>query len=384
MVKITKIISSALFILFSVILTAHSGSESKDLRHIRLQLKWTHQFQFSGYYMAQEKGYYRDAGLDVEFLQGGRTVNVTDQVLSGKADFGVGTSELILDYAAGKSVVVLGVIYQHSPLVLIDCHQESQSSSIRKMAEKPIAMEPNSKDLFAMLRKNGVALSELELVDHVESIESFEVGCEGRAFSAYLTDETYTLDQKGINYTTYSPRTYGIDFYGDNFFTRREMVKDHYKIVKAFRDATLLGWQTVMQNPQEAVDLIVEKYPGGKSRAQLLYEAEATDELMTHLVEPGFMLPNRWQSIAATYIDLGMLDKQPDLDKFILWFDDFIIPVWVMVIFAVGILFILFLLIFVVYFKSFNVRLYARLSAFQIYSSIMLKLWIFPKSLSGF
>ena len=97
---------------------AIAGAGSKSLEKVTLQLKWTHAFQFAGYYAALENGYYRDAGLDVEILAGGPYMDVVTQVVSGLADFGVGTSGLLLDYAAGKPIKVLGVVYQHSPSCL--------------------------------------------------------------------------------------------------------------------------------------------------------------------------------------------------------------------------------------------------------------------------
>ena len=55
---------------------------------VTLQLKWHHQFQFAGYYVALEKGYYRDEGLDVKILEGGPNVNVIDDVVAGRVILG--------------------------------------------------------------------------------------------------------------------------------------------------------------------------------------------------------------------------------------------------------------------------------------------------------
>ena len=63
---------------------------------VTLQLKWTHNFQFAGYYAALEKGYYRDAGLEVRIEEARPGLDVVGQVVSGRADFGVGNSALLL------------------------------------------------------------------------------------------------------------------------------------------------------------------------------------------------------------------------------------------------------------------------------------------------
>ena len=68
--------------------------------------------------MAKEKGYYRDAGLAVDIVEASPEIDSISEVLEKRAMFGVASSELALARANGKPVVVLGVIFQHSPLAL--------------------------------------------------------------------------------------------------------------------------------------------------------------------------------------------------------------------------------------------------------------------------
>src|SRR3990167_5837791 len=94
-------------------------SSAYALDAVTLQLKWTHAFQFAGYYAAKERGYYREAGLDVRINEALPGSDPVKTVLDGKAEFGVGTSALLLERKAGKPVVALAVIFQNSPYVLI-------------------------------------------------------------------------------------------------------------------------------------------------------------------------------------------------------------------------------------------------------------------------
>src|SRR5258708_1331701 len=88
------------------------------LDQVSLQLKLQHQFQFAGYYAALEKGFYREAGLNVNLLEGGPGVDANKAVADGQADFGVCTSSVLLDRAKGRNLVVLGVIFQHSAAII--------------------------------------------------------------------------------------------------------------------------------------------------------------------------------------------------------------------------------------------------------------------------
>ena len=87
------------------------------LEPVTLQLKWTHQFQFAGYYMALEKGYYRDVNLDVTLQPNGYSGKFTSPVtavVSGDAQYGISNSGLIRDFADGQPVVALAATLQHS------------------------------------------------------------------------------------------------------------------------------------------------------------------------------------------------------------------------------------------------------------------------------
>ena len=91
--------------------------EKKD---VSVQVKWLPQSQFMGYYVALEKGFYDEVGLNVEVIPGGGDVNETTAVNSGNVDFGVTwTSTLISANAGGMDLVEVAQIYQRSGLVLM-------------------------------------------------------------------------------------------------------------------------------------------------------------------------------------------------------------------------------------------------------------------------
>ncbi|HKM19031.1 MAG TPA: ABC transporter substrate-binding protein, partial [Aliarcobacter sp.] len=65
-----------------------------DLQKVSLQLMWLDQFQFAGFYIAKEKGFYQKAGLDVEFKEFKNETNVLEEVTQNRATFGLGSSSL--------------------------------------------------------------------------------------------------------------------------------------------------------------------------------------------------------------------------------------------------------------------------------------------------
>ena len=287
---------------------AEKASSEGELDRVTLQLKWRHQFQFAGYYAAIEQGYYREAGLDVVLREAEPGKDPVEAVLRGEAEFGVGTSELVLLRAKGEPVVVLAAVFQHSPLVLLTLGGGAEVD-LQAVHDRPMMVEPQSAELFAYFKNEGIDPARLKVVHHTFSVEDLLRGKVG-AMTGYLSDEPYLLQQAGVPFSVFSPRAGGIDFYGDNLFTTEAELRKNEARVKAFRAASLRGWDYALAHPAEIVELIVTRYQSVKSREHLLFEAERTIQLMhPGLIEVGHMNPGRWRHIADTYADFGMVPK---------------------------------------------------------------------------
>ncbi len=308
--------SPFLFFLSLVLLFASPATGAEAPEKVTLQLKWTHQFQFAGYYAAVSQGYYRDAGLDVTINPAISGRDPADAVLNGTAEYGVGTSSLLLLRNAGKPVVTLAVILQHSPYILLTGEQ-STSQTIHSLAGKRLMLEPQADELVAYLKKEGLPLEKMQLLPHSFNTHDLIDG-KVDVVAAYVTDEPDSLNRAGFHYRAYSPRSAGIDFYGDNLYTTEKELKGHPARARAFREASLKGWHYALDHSDEIIDLIIARYAPGANRAHLKYEAQQTRQLIQpELIEIGYSNPGRWRHIAETYAELGMLPKDIDLLPFI-------------------------------------------------------------------
>ena len=317
--EISACVRAMCYGLLCVCTLAQAGEPAQALETVSLQFKWSHAFQFAGYYAALEQGYYREAGLDVRLLEAGPGLDPLESVLSGQAQYGVGTSSLLLARAAGQPVVVLAVVFQHSPLVLVARQDLTRpgTQGIHDLVGKRVMIEPQSDELVAYLKQEGINLDRLVQVPHSFEPKDLIAG-QVDAMSAYVTNELYYLEDAGIAYQTYTPRSVGIDFYGDNLFTTEQELKKHPQRVRAFREASLRGWQYAMEHPDEIADLILARHSKQHPRAFYLFEAERMVPLLrTDLIEVGYMNRGRWRHIAATYADLGLLPRDYALDGFL-------------------------------------------------------------------
>ncbi len=289
---------------------------SDKLDKVTLQLKWTHAFQFAGYYAAKEKGYYKEAGLDVDIVPAHPETHPVLNVLNGQAEYGIGNSSLLLARQVGQPVVVLAVIFQHSPMVIL-ARYDSATQSVHDLIGKRIMLEPQSDELEAYLRREGVRLEQLQRIPHSYSPQDLMDG-KVDAISAFVTNEAYYLDKVHFRYQVYTPRSAGIDFYGDNLFTTEAELRQHPQRVKAFREASLRGWQYAVNHADEIARLIHDQYDASRSLESLQYEARKTIPLlMPDLVEIGYMSTGRWRHIADTYAELGLLPTNFPIDDMI-------------------------------------------------------------------
>lgn len=305
------------YFLWSTILF-FSISPSDATESVTLQLKWKHQFQFAGYYAAIEKGYYKQENIDVTLIEGKPGGNEIAEVISGRANFGVGMADILLARLKGEPVVILASIFQHSPTVFLTIKGSGFSSPHDLFAQK-IMMTPGYKstELQAMLANEGIPLDKVTILKPSWKLDDLIDG-KVAAMAAYISSAPYFLKKKNIPYTIISPTSYGIDFYGDNLFTSEQEINQYPNRVRAFRKASLKGWQYALDHPEEIIDIILLKYTSDRkdlTKEFLVNEASSYQKLiLPKFVKIGHMNPGRWKHIADTYVKLGMTDKDYSLE----------------------------------------------------------------------
>jgi len=305
-------LSAILFLVVTPIVCA-AKTFSDNATPVRLQLKWRHQFQFAGFYTALEKGYYREAGFAVTIIPATPGIDPVETVLQGGADFGVASSELVLRYARGDPVVVLASIFQHSPLALY-VRRDSGVATVHDLAGHKVALAPWETEIFAYLQREHVPVDQLQLVQHDYSVDTL---VQGRvdALAGYETDESYYLQQSGGQYRQFTPRSSGVDFYGDTLFTTRALVTGHPEWAEAFRAASLRGWEYALAHQEEISALIHAKYAPDLPIEKLHFEADRMLPLVrSDLVQLGHTHIGRWQRILDVYRELDLAPAGGDID----------------------------------------------------------------------
>ncbi len=307
---------------FLLILSLHA-QENLTKKSVTLVLPWKHQFQFAGYYMAKEMGFYKEAGLEVDIKEFDLKRDNSIDVASLKYEFGVGHSSLILDRLnTYPNIILLNAIHQSSPLILLT-KKRPDIKSIKEIVNKKIMMSSDqtyTASINAMLFSEKIEANSFEVLE--TSFNPLDL-INGNAdlMVAYLSNEPYFLAQKGIDYTIFNPIDYGYNFYSDILFTSKEMLEKHPKRVNAFREASLKGWIYAYAHIDETVEIILKKYnTQNRTKEALLFEARTLQKLaFKDGVNFGDINPIRVQEIITTYRLLGLIKSSEQID-----FNDFI------------------------------------------------------------
>lgn len=262
------------YIFFILIFLFYGYSET--LKPISLQLKWKHQSQFIGFYVAKEMGFYKDVGLDVEFKEFEPEMNILEKIQNNEVDFAIDDSSLIFHKLNGAKVKALFPILQTSPIALF---AQKELSDIQELKNKNIEFARNELaniSIKAILKAHNV---EVNAIEHTFTIDTF-VAKKSDAIVGYLSNQPYFFIKQNIPYAVYNPKDFGFDFYGDLVYTSSLIVEANPKVVSDFVNASKKGWEYAFEHLNSSIDMVYEKYnTQNKSKESLLYEATVLKSL---------------------------------------------------------------------------------------------------------
>ncbi|MCJ1673134.1 MULTISPECIES: ABC transporter substrate-binding protein [unclassified Rathayibacter] len=254
--------------------TSDTGSgasgDSGDLTPVTLQLQWVAQAQFAGYYAAVDQGYYEDEGLDVTIAEGGGDIVPQDVLASGDADYAISWVPKVLgSIENGANITDVAQIFERSATTQIS-FKDKGITSPADLAGKQVGSwgYGNEWELFAGMQKDGVALSDISLVQQLFDMNGFLAGdidaAQAMTYNEYAqvletvnpdTGELYTPDDLNV----ISWNDVGTAMLQDAIWADADKLSsdDAYaEQTVAFIKASIKGWIYAKDNPQEAADIV--------------------------------------------------------------------------------------------------------------------------------
>ncbi|MTI69203.1 MAG: GHKL domain-containing protein [Firmicutes bacterium] len=302
---------------------------AKD-NNLILQLRWNHQFQFAGYYVAKWQGFYEKEGLNVEiksgFTKDGEVLSATEEVSKERADFGIGAVDILINQNNNNRFSVVSSVFQRSAVEYFML-EDTKYNSIVDFTKLKTARRKNDLldiELKAMLKSEGIKPDNSNYLDqNVEFSVNDLVKGKYDVIPGYLGTISFYAEKKGIDLNVIKPVEYGIDFYGDSLFTRRDFALENPELVEKFRKASMRGWAYALEHPIEVSKEISKRFDiKNKSYNEFLeynkYQAQKISDLTFYpVVEIGNMNPYRWEKMHAILKQLNLVNGNLDLENFL-------------------------------------------------------------------
>jgi NitT/TauT family transport system substrate-binding protein len=311
-IMLYRLVTSIVAAVLSGMLTAAHAEESVTLR-----LKWFHQAQFAGFYVAKEKDFYKSAGLNVDIQPGGPDFPAIQMVTGGNEQFGVtGADQILIARSKGVPVVALAVIFRRNPFVLFSL-AKSGIKAPADYAGKNIGVKIGGNEELiyrAVLAKAGVDKTKLNEIPVKFDITPLLAGTVD-VWPGYLINEVLAAREKGFEVNVVSPADYGIDLYADTLFTTERMLKEKPDVVRKFVSATLKGWTSAIAAPEEAAQITV-KYGSKLTFDHELAMMKASLPLLQPDAQPvGWMEAANWSAMQKLLVDAGFQKTPVDIGK---------------------------------------------------------------------
>jgi len=291
-----------------------------ELIPVSIELKWLHQAQFAGNYVAKERDLYQKEGLDVTLVPFSFENPVIKAVTDKKVMFGItGADELLLARASGAPLKAIAVIYKINPV----CAYTLKTSGIIKPQDfigKTVGIERASDGTdvnigilySAMISKLGIDRSKIKEVtigyDPTELLNG-----ETDVSTGYIINEPNQAIMKGYEVNTILMADYGVNMYADVIFTHEDTIRGKPEIVEKVLRATLAGWQYTIENNDEAVRDVI-KYSNGEY-AHESYMLKTSIPLIHVGDTPiGWMEKAKWEQVQNILLEQKILKKQINIE----------------------------------------------------------------------
>jgi ABC-type nitrate/sulfonate/bicarbonate transport system substrate-binding protein len=295
------------------------AGEAKPPAKVSIRLKWVPQFQSAGFHAAEKKGWYKDEGLDVTINPGGPNVKAVNTVASGSDTFGVtGPDQIMIAREKGLHLVGLMAVYQKSPTGFM-AHRDSGIQHPKDFLGKRVAITFGSNtegEYRAMMSKLGLDLKKVTEVP-VRFDKTQFLQRQVDVTSMYVTHEVFVARKNGADPVVITPDRYGIHWYADTVFVKKETIDAHADMVRRFIRASKRGWVWALENVPEAIDIVLQ-VNNKLDREALNFEAATTKELvLTEVVRKegfGWMERTRWEQVMSDMVEQKLLKGPTAID----------------------------------------------------------------------
>jgi NitT/TauT family transport system substrate-binding protein len=265
------------------------------------QSDWFPQAEHGGFYQALAKGFYREAGLDVEIRSGGPGVGIKVPVATGDVDFGMNRSDDVMVVASrGLPLVMVAAVFQHDPQALM-VHAESPVKTFKDLNGRAIIASVGMTWIPYLQKKYGITF---DLKPNPYSIAAF-LADPSAIQQCLVTNEPFYAQRQGLRVRTLPLAASGYDVY-HTIICRRDLVRQSPDVVRVFVAASIRCWRDYLDHDPEPAHAIILQRNAQMSR-------EVLDFSRGELILRALVTGDRELGEDVGQLSLGRLAQQLDV-----------------------------------------------------------------------
>jgi ABC-type nitrate/sulfonate/bicarbonate transport system substrate-binding protein len=226
-----------------------------------IQFSWIKNAEFMGEFVADDAGYFTDAGFDsVDFIPGPASAEAG--VISGNVDLGIGnaisTGTVIAE--EGAPLKIIGATYQKNPFTILSLKGVGNIASLDDLAGKTIGVQASNQSLWdAFVKINDIDPSTITVVP-VEYDPTPLFNGEVDGWFAYLTNENIDAELAGLDPVNLPLADNGLPFVAETLTASDDAIANDREMLKGLLVAEIRGWADAINDPTAAATLTVDTY----------------------------------------------------------------------------------------------------------------------------
>jgi ABC-type nitrate/sulfonate/bicarbonate transport system substrate-binding protein len=288
----------------------------KSLTPITVILDWTPNTNHTGLYVALEKGWYKEQGLDVHIVQPGQ--GFTDQIVAtGKSQFGISYQENVTRARnENLPLVSIAAVIQHNTSGFASL-KETGIISVKDFEGKRYGSWDSPSELAvlqATMQKSGADYSKVKVISGITDFFStigrdadFEWIYEG------WDGQEAKLRKMELNYIALKDLEPALDYYTPVIITNEALIKANPELISKFMKATAAGYEFAIANPDEAASILLKHAPELKPELVRASQQYLSDKYQADAVQWGAQKFEVWQNYASWMVTQKLLPPNIDV-----------------------------------------------------------------------
>lgn len=290
--------------------------QSGEKEKIVFSLDWTPNTNHTGLYVAQEKGYFEELGLEVEIVQPPED-GAASLVASGKAQFGVDFQDIIAPAFASDEplpVTAVAALIQHNTSGIISLKGNGIDRP-KGMSNKTYASwdAPVEKAIIKLVvESDGGDYDSIEMVPSTVTDVVTALNTDIDAVWVYYGWDGIATEVKGVetDFFAFKDIEPVLDYYSPILIANNEYIENNQEETRAFLEAVARGYEYAIENPEEAADILVKSNP--ELDEDLVRESQKwlADEYKADVARWGYIDQDRWDAFYTWLYQEGLIERE--------------------------------------------------------------------------